>query len=255
MVDMPSGKYFISHSYQDAVIRDEMISQLPSNIESFIFPPISVTPAEFVSNNLIEAILKCDGMIYLNEGQSAKSFWVAFERDYALRANKPVFGYTPSARTIKPYEHPPLDLAAFPSYKYDEGSQIQPVLKFMREARYFDLWIDREQLKAGDMWANKIEAGISDITKRGGYVVVFWSNASSQSKWAVMEIIAGLEQNRVVIAGMDNGPIPDFMTNFGPAYYVQLVDKNGLNFSRIDDLIVRLYWLIFRNQYPELVYE
>ncbi|MBI5930734.1 MAG: toll/interleukin-1 receptor domain-containing protein [Chloroflexi bacterium] len=255
MIEIPSGRYFISHSYKDSVIRDEMINLLPVDVEPFIFPPIKATPAEFVSNHLIDAILKCNGMIYLNEGQSAKSFWVAFERDYALRANKPVFAYTPSACIIESHEAPPLDLAVFPSYKHHEESQVQTVLEFMRKNRYFDLWIDRERLKIGDMWADKLEEGISDFIKRGGYVVVFWSGVSSQNEWIMKETLSGLQQNRVVVAGMEDASIPDFILNLESAYYVQLVDENGLSLNRVDDIIVRLYWLIFRNQYPELVYE
>lgn len=76
MIDIPPGKYFISHSYRDATVRDAMLHKLPEGVIPYIFPPIDVTPMEFVSNSLIGAILACDGMIYMNEGASARSLSV-----------------------------------------------------------------------------------------------------------------------------------------------------------------------------------
>ncbi|MCI0713350.1 MAG: hypothetical protein L0154_24555 [Chloroflexi bacterium] len=75
-----------------------MLELLPSEVEPYIFPPINASPLEFVSNSLIGAVLACDGMIYLNEGFSERSFWVAFERDYALRSQKNVYAYRLSER-------------------------------------------------------------------------------------------------------------------------------------------------------------
>src|SRR5262245_11202419 len=109
---LPPGKYFISHSYWDRVLQDgytrpqkstevfaldgtqvelayavddtkDPISafekQLSPHTVPFMFPPIDASPVEFVSTRLIEAILACDALIYLNEGHSRESFRVAFE--------------------------------------------------------------------------------------------------------------------------------------------------------------------------------
>ena len=84
-------KCFISHAYADGIARDSLIKSLPSGVEAVVFPPITVQPDQFVSNRLIESLLSCDGLIYLAGGASDSSFWVAFERDYALRAGKQVF--------------------------------------------------------------------------------------------------------------------------------------------------------------------
>src|SRR5688572_12471666 len=123
-------------------MRDRMLSQLPTGVQPFIFPPITVSPIQFVSDTLIGSILTCDGMIYLDEGYSARSFWVAFERDYALRSGKAVFRYIPSLNSIISHPSPPLDLAVFPSYLARLRDRVVPILKFMREQRYFDIWFD-----------------------------------------------------------------------------------------------------------------
>lgn len=43
MIDIPPGKYFISHSYKDAEVRDD-IKKLPDGVKPLIFPAISVSP-------------------------------------------------------------------------------------------------------------------------------------------------------------------------------------------------------------------
>jgi hypothetical protein len=141
MIDISPGKYFISHSYKDAEVRDHMLTLLPEDIEPFIFPPITVTPQEFVSSSLIQGILDCNGMIVFNEGSSAKSFWVAFERDYALRSNKNVFMYTPSENRFEFYPQSPLDLAVFLSYASSTNDKtiVDNILNFMRSERFFDV--------------------------------------------------------------------------------------------------------------------
>lgn len=252
MIDIPPGKYFISHSYKDATVRDNFLKTLPLQVTPYIFPPISVSPLEFVSSTLIGAILACDALIYLNEGFSSHSFWVAFERDYALRAGKPVFSYTPSTDTFIKRTDPPLDLAIYPSFARPQTQDVWPILEFMRKQRHFDAWIDKEQgiIPMGDL-TRVLEAGMESIFDRGGYVVTFLG--SFISEYVIAETKKGLEQQRLIVAGLGVQP-PDFMQEDHDVF-VQLMENGQINNNRIDDLIVRLYWLIFRNQFPELVYE
>src|SRR5215469_17039559 len=81
-------KVFISHAYKDAGARKRLLRLLPRGVESFVFPAINVPPEQMVSENLLDAITVCDGLIYLEGGHSEESFWVALERDYALRLGK-----------------------------------------------------------------------------------------------------------------------------------------------------------------------
>lgn len=249
--DLQPGKYFISHSYKDAVVRDAFLKTLPPHVTPYIFPPISVSPLEFVSSTLIGAILACDALIYLNEGASSRSFWVAFERDYALRAGKRVLSYTPSTHALHEHIDPPLDLAIFPSFSRPQTKDVWPILEFMREQRHFDPWIDTEQIRPMDNWRQVLEEGMQAIFDRGGYVVSFLGNFNSE--YMLSETKAGLEQRRLIVAGLGVQP-PDFIASFKDLF-VQLVEGGRVNNNRIDDLIVRLYWLMFRVQYPQYVYE
>lgn len=180
---MQPGKYFISHSYRDAGVRDYLLTLLPDGVEPFVLPPINVSPLQFVSDALIGSLLTCDGMIYVNEGFSARSFWVAFERDYALRTGKPVYAYVPSRDSIFLHRAPPLDLAIFTSYSHRERDRVIPILSMMREQRHFDVWIDVEKIRLGSDWTLDVSTGISSTLERGGYVVVFWSQSASESRW------------------------------------------------------------------------
>ncbi len=255
MNEMLPGRYFISHSYDDEDVRNRLVTRLPEGVEPFIFEPIRVSPLEFVSSSLIGSILTCDGMIYLNEGFSAQSFWVAFEHDYALRSGKPVYSYTPSSDTLLMPNATPIDLAVFPTYSRRSSETVMPILNFMRQQRYFDVWIDRERLRPGTDFAAELMGAVSDTIQRGGYVTLFWNEEASQSEWTIREAVQGLRDRRLIVAGLDNSTPPDFINESNPGYFVQLVDENGLNNNRIDDLIIRLYWLMFRNQFPELVYD
>jgi hypothetical protein len=80
-VSLPPGLYFLSHSYRDIEAREALIGLLPTHARPFIFPPISVSPPEFVSNALMGSLLTCDAVIVIDGGYSAQSFWVAFERN------------------------------------------------------------------------------------------------------------------------------------------------------------------------------
>ena len=82
-------------------------------------------------------------------------------------------------------------------------------------------------------------------------MIVFWSQSASKSDWIKSEIskaASGIEDlnDRVLFALLDKAKIPDFWMEFkDPA--VQLYgDEKRSSTNRIDDLMVRLYWLIYR---------
>jgi hypothetical protein len=41
------------------------MKRLPTGVTPFVFPPITVKPEEFVSDPLIDAVINCEGLIYL----------------------------------------------------------------------------------------------------------------------------------------------------------------------------------------------
>jgi hypothetical protein len=222
-----------------------MWTALPDKWEPFVFPPLTVSPNEMVSSNLIGSILAQDGLIYLQGGFSAQSFWVAFERDYALRAGKPVYSFNPDTSAFERDHSAPLGLPAFASYSRQDRSKVRQIATVMARERFVDIWVDAEQIAPGTLWAEEITRGMDNRIQRGGYAILFLSQIAIESRWVQREVEnAGLD--RVLIAIMDGSDEP---SDIPAERIVRLVEEpNGpINMNRLDDLIVRLYWLIYQN--------
>ena len=244
-------KCFLSHAYADVAQCDQLIRILPRNVKAVVFPPITVKPDQFVSTQLITAILDCDGLVYLRGGRSAQSFWVAFERDYALRAGKQVFAADPATLDVVRDTEAPLDLAAFASYHHGDAPRVREIVEYMKHERYFDLWLDVEDIGAGADWRKAISESLTDRLKRGGYEVVFWSRRASESQEVRKEIKMAIKStvnfnDRVLFALLDECPIPEFWTQYQEPSVQLYGDTKRPAAHRWDDLVVRLYWLIYR---------
>lgn len=237
---------FISHSYQDAEARKRLLKLLPAQVRPIIFPPIMVSPEQLVSNELVQTILRCDGLIYLQGGASEESFWVAFERDYALRAGKEVFAFDPATGELRQDRSAPLHLPIFASYSRKDEHHVRQIVDYMKTERYFDIWSDLEELTGGTDWQNALEKGLLGQLEAGGYVVVFWSEASSHSVYVQMEWeLAFSKYPRQVL------PVLLDRTRLSlPLATIQALqlygDQQRSAVNRLDDLVVCLYWWIYR---------
>jgi hypothetical protein len=254
-------KCFISHSYRDAEPRAKLLATLPPSVTPFIFPPISVRPDEMVSNKLIQAILDSSGLIYLESGASAESFWVAFERDYALRAGLPVFAFDPASGVLRRDASEPLELFVFPSYRRREEVNVHQVLDVMARERFFRLWLNAPH-PGGTGLAETLAETIDSGLKQGGYLVLFQSRLSMQSPYLAMETAHAAEfvapdgRLRVVPTWLDD-PAEHPANWLPPGWpreyeykpvFLRRADRPGeLDRNRLDDLIVRLYWLVYQN--------
>ena len=244
-------RLFLSHAYADRAVRDRLIAVLSEDVEPIVYPPIVVPPQEMVSTPLIRALRDCDGLIYLKGGASDHSFWVAFERDYALRMGKPVFEADPNTLVITPTTEKTLQLPVFSSYHHEDHDRVTQVCNFMREERNFDIWLDSQMLQGGEPFQEAIHKAIAKYVDRG-YVVAFWSHIASNSEFMCKEVQFASEQigrhfnDRVLFASLDDAPVPDFWMRYQePA--VQIYGDGARSAEqRIDDLVVRLYWLIHR---------
>jgi hypothetical protein len=112
------------------------------------------------------------------------------------------------------------------------------------------LWIDPEELAGGDNLQEALTAALRKQLYRGGYVIVFWSSRSSESLWVRDEIQLALAEDpgsdtRVLFALLDASPIPASLAAFQPVQLFGDAERSATN--RLDDLVVRLYWLIYKN--------
>lgn len=245
------AKCFISHAYADAAARDALLKRLPTGITPFVFPPITVRPEEFVSDPLIDAVLACDGLVYLRGGASDRSFWVALERDYALRSGKKVFAFDAATGELTRDPGGPLDLAAFASYQRRDAGQVRQIADFLKQKRHFDMWLDVADLSAGGDWQKEISSSLSSRLARGGYAVIFWSRSAGNSEWVKHEIelaangMAGFN-DRVLFGLLEPCPLPAFWLQFNEPSVQLFGDAGRTKTQRLDDLVVRLYWLMYR---------
>lgn len=250
---LPPGKYFISHSYSDQDRCGELCRRLPKSAEPQIFPPIRVSPNEMVTNTLLKSILGCDGLIWLEGGASANSFWVAFERDYAKRAGKRVWKCEKiTLDFVQDDSKPPAIQVSVINEKQDLPF-IKSVMDIMVVERHFSL-----------TWGTKTTfESISRDVDRGDYILVFWSYWAAASKdiigflenlrdhWIVKQSLS----SRLLFALLDTAPLPtwyqEIANHENTVVPVRIFREdrtnNRVDMNAVDNLIVRLYWLVYGN--------
>ena len=74
-VKLPN-RCFVSHSYRDKTAIRSLEKSVPPNVKLVKFKWKKPDVSNAVSDNIVPKILKCDGLVYLEGGQSAKSAWV-----------------------------------------------------------------------------------------------------------------------------------------------------------------------------------
>lgn len=199
--------------------------------------------------------MDCEGLIYLEGGASAHSFWVAFERDYALRMHKQVFAFDPATGTLRRDTSAPLDLKVFLSYSHRDAPQVRGIQTFMKDERFFDTWLDSDNLLAGADWTGALQEGIRSRIEAGGYVVVFWSQNSAQSEWVQREYTWAFQaggRGHVLPVLLDRRPMSLSAGELANIQPLQLYgDRQRSTRQRMDDLIVGLYWLIYKNTHDD----
>lgn len=240
-------KCFISHSYKDADAREQLLNLLPKSVTPFVFPPIVVPPEQMISTKLLDAIQKCGGLIYLRGGESERSFWVVLERDYALRQGKRVFAFDSETSSLSWDNSAPMTLKV---YLIEANTQIEAARRIVNTLRLrnFDVWFDVEHIRdtnfVGDPGGHPIEQAIL----AGGYIVFLCSDRMLLSGQIDAEIRSGqgFLGTRILFGLLDNAT--EVPSSVDPIKVVQVYgDSARAEAHRIDDLIVRLYWLIYRN--------
>jgi hypothetical protein len=240
-------KCFISHSYKDAEARQALLMQLPRAVEPFVFPPITVSPEQVVSNKLLDAIRACDGLIYLQGGASVESFWVALERDYALRLGKPAFRYDPATGALSRDLDPAMTLSAHFAYARADTDVAEKLEAELRRL-YFNVWIDMPLAPDRSHDEKVVESAIDSVIQDGGYVLVLVTRRTTKSDWVRTQIdisVRNIYGRVLYVLVEDCDAASEARTT---KQWVQIYGDNVRSWvHRIDDLIVRLYWLIYRN--------
>lgn len=243
--DSPTGQTFISYAYgDDGAARALEQIELPAAILEF-FEPIEVPPYQMVSEKLVSAIQACDSLIYIDTPKSRHSPWVTLETDYARRNSKPVFRFQADDGLLQRDNKAPLDLPVFSTYARKDRDRVIEIARFMKKERSFDIFIDLDDLSAGELWEDSLQRAISERLERGGYAVAFWSRITTDSQYAKQEIKRALmsHPDQVIVALLEDMQLPDALTEC-QAIHLNLAGSTELDRRRVDDLIVRIYWLM-----------
>jgi len=178
--DLPM-RCFISHSYQDTAAKNKLLRILPDEVKTIVFPRLEPDPRQAVSNEIIPKILECTGLIYLTGGYSSASFWVAFERDYALRSGRQVFSFDPTSGSFQRDRSAPIDLALTVMFHQSDEERVRRLVSWMAKERYFQ--IDESNLRStfGGFTGDILAAMEGLLTGAG---VVLWLMGALSTKVA-----------------------------------------------------------------------
>jgi hypothetical protein len=261
---------FISHSYADSGAVDSLRRMLPRDVEPFIFPPINVSPDQRVSDDLVREILRCDELVYLTSADSASSFWVSFERHFALRAGLKVFAFDPRKRKLRPHRGKLPTLPVYPWYLRKTRETVDEIARFMKHERYFDLFLDAEDLQPGSDFRQSIQDAIVSRLDKGGYCIAFVSEDCMDSERFQTELkqIALRWPSRMLPVLLEPVSLPDWLGRVPEVPIYRQKDQNRrdqfhpdrlnrerlprIDWNRVDDLIVRIYHLVYKGS-PDLV--
>jgi hypothetical protein len=227
----------------DKAARRQLVESLPPNVRPHPFSAVGVAPAQFSSDEMINAMRRCDGMISIRGGQSEQSFWVTFQRDYARRIGCPLYLYNPSRKVVDLFATAPMGLRALPVYAPGDAPLAEAVIHYLRVERSFEVWPYRGPLYLpadGPSLATTINQ-ISELTQPLTCTVLFWSGsvATNQSLQPALATLVSRPRSGVV-ASVHRGlqrmkAVPNDL-------YLELAPQGQLDTRRADDLMVRLYW-------------
>ncbi len=147
-----TGRCFLSHSFDDKDEVEMIAARLEqAGAQTKIFELEEPNPDTPVSNKIIPTILDCDNLVYLLGGESSKSFWVRFEKDFALRSGLNVYAADAATDRLYKVEEKPLRLRIRTVYHRSDNELADRLFDWMRENRHFDIDITRTRLRLGAM--------------------------------------------------------------------------------------------------------
>jgi hypothetical protein len=169
---------------------------------------------EYLRELLVREIQARDWLVMLHSPNADLSSWVSFEQHFAETRHKPVFE---------------IDLAACAHLSDSEclnflTTQVGKISRCIRvflsysrldrdlserlardlEAKGFEVWLDKDQLQGGDLWAEQITQAIDKTLERGALVLLL-SEAWLRSPAAQNEVSHALARKGRVIPCLVQG--------------------------------------------------
>lgn len=254
---------FISHAFADDTSLKMLLDILPKYVKPVVFEAINVPPEEIVSDKLINGLLGAEGVIWIDSKISNSSFWTAFERDLALRKQKQVFRFDPQTLTITPYKAKARNLWIAHLYHKDDISDVNHIIRYLVDERSFEAFNDPKRPAAdsfppfAEINPEERELRLMSFRSFGAVYLIFISRSFIQNNGLLQHAIEQLHHHSpsTIICWLDpqssfeNAELVDRLkkalkTN---SYEFQSRPSSaGFNKHQIDDLMVRLYWLVYQ---------
>jgi hypothetical protein len=243
---------FISHAYKDVEEKGRLLHLLPKGVTPVIFEPIEVPPTKRVSDDVVRAINRCTGLIFVDGEYSRRSFWVSFEKDYARRRKKPSFRFDDHADLFEPDTSPPVDPFVFFSYAHTDARFVRQIGKWLMRNRNFNPIVDDADLSAKPSLSDEITKNIERASQGDGCFVVFLSKQAVKSKWVEHELktITRINHSRRLIVWLDSPEEVLREANIDR----ELIDSSEvpvvaarnqqIDWNQVDNLIVRVFHLV-----------
>jgi tetratricopeptide (TPR) repeat protein len=260
---------FISHKFADKEAVAALLQQLPDWCKPIIFEEIKVLPSQYVSDKLISGILGANGLIFIDSPVSNASFWTAFERDFAVRNQKPVFSYNAATDKIEKNSKPPMPLDIIVLNHEDDQERVDSILEWLARERSFSLATqdpDRIARRAdaqlllfqpAQVLSRVMQQRLQSTYRQGGYLVVFLSKSAVQGTLPLIEapIYAREALATTYFVWLDDPLELSLEAEFASLrdlpkdnhIIIETLPGGAMNRNKIDDLMVRLYWLMHRN--------
>lgn len=232
--DLPK-RCFVSHSYKDAAAVKDLRNMLPDNVEIVVFPRSDPDPEKAVSEAIVPKILDCPGLIYVMANASRDSFWVSFERDYALRSNRDVFAYFPKTHRIQRDRSAPLPLNVTVVYHRTDEERVDRLLSWMEMERHFTIAPDRLRSDLGG-FTGDIVLTMEYLLINGG--VVLWlmgpKNVLIAQSFYDPEFLKYLDAYGSEVWQEEGHPLPKYDPDFG------WLEEPGNAYKHIFDVFARI---------------
>jgi hypothetical protein len=148
----------------------------------------------------------------------------------------------------------PIALRLYPIFSRSHGDKhrVEAIRDFMKGKRHFDVW-DSPPMAAGEDFYDYFNQAISDRLNNGGYSVFFVSERALESRGTRIELNSAIRRwpNRILAALLDNIDVaflPEELRKVSPVrLFRQSPGSTSADWNRVDDLIVRIYYLIYQN--------
>jgi hypothetical protein len=260
-------KVFISHSYADKDALAVLMAALPDYVEAIIFEPIVVPPSDYVSEKLISGVLGAAGFIFIDSAASRASFWTAFERDLAERNQKRMFRFDPATRRLASHSQKPRQLFLAHLYHPADADDVSRIMRWLIDQRSFEAFDDPDQdgeqiPPFSQQEAQRRDRILFSARTFGTIYLLFLSNnllKDDRLRTHAVEQVT-LHPRSTMICWLDR---PEDLLQGDATRQLTHVPEDGsytlsarptdpsFNVHELDDLMVRLYWLLHQGRFGD----